>query len=133
MRLLEERIKKVENLINEQVINEQKKFILLEMKRIGIEKLPYSYSSLKSFIDAETMNIHYNKHYKGYVEKLNKALAKKEYGDLELDQIIRTINKFSNVMNMRLVSKVFKKHFLFRSDFIPLYQENAVLINKVSY
>ena len=95
MRLLEERIKKVENLINEQVINEQKKFILLEMKRIGIEKLPYSYSSLKSFIDAETMNIHYNKHYKGYVEKLNKALAKKEYGDLELDQIIRTINKFS--------------------------------------
>lgn len=94
MKLLQERILKVENLIKEQAKEEEKKFVLLEMKRIGIEKLPYSYSALKPFIDSETMNIHYNKHYKGYVEKLNKALAKKDYGDIELDQIIRTINRF---------------------------------------
>jgi hypothetical protein len=36
--------------------------ILLEMKEIGIEELPYSYGALKRFIDAETMDIHYNRH-----------------------------------------------------------------------
>ena len=67
--------------------------LLVEMKKIGIEKLPYSYSSLKKFIDSKTMNVHYNKHYKGYVEKLNKALRKKDYGDLELEQIVKSISK----------------------------------------
>jgi len=49
-------------------------FLINEMKKVGIEKLPYSYASLKPFIDEKTMDIHYNKHYKGYVDKLNKAL-----------------------------------------------------------
>ena len=72
--------------------------LLVEMKKIGIEKLPYSYSSLKKFIDSKTMNVHYNKHYKGYVEKLNKALRKKDYGDLELEQIVKSISKFTDTI-----------------------------------
>ena len=58
------------------------KFFINEMKTIGIEKLPYSYSSLRRFIDPETMKFHYQKHYKGYVKKLNSALRKKDYGDI---------------------------------------------------
>ena len=42
----------------------QRQILIEEMKKIGIEKLPYSYSALKPFIDAETMDFHYNKHYK---------------------------------------------------------------------
>ena len=61
---------------------ETKNNLLVEMKKIGIEKLPYSYSSLSRFIDSKTMNVHYNKHYKGYVDKLNDALKDKK-GDLE--------------------------------------------------
>ena len=64
------------------------------MKKIGIEKLPYSYSAIKKFVDPETMDIHYNKHYKGYVKKLNDALSKKNYKDLELEDIIKSISKF---------------------------------------
>ena len=89
--ILEERI------IKEQK-NETKNSLLVEMKKIGIEKLPYSYSSLKKFIDSKTMNVHYNKHYKGYVEKLNKALRKKDYGDLELEQIVKSISKFNDTI-----------------------------------
>ena len=37
-------------------------------------KLPYALDALEPYIDAETMNLHYNKHYKGYVKKLNAAL-----------------------------------------------------------
>ena len=68
------------------------------MKKIGIEKLPYAYSSLKQFIDAETMEYHYQKHYKGYVNKLNDALAKKDYGDLELEDIIKSIGKYDKTI-----------------------------------
>ena len=98
MKKIEDRI----NLINEQLLKEEFKvnqqFILNEMKRIGIEKLPYSYSSLKGFIDSETMSTHYNKHYKGYVKKLNIALSKKEYGDLELEEIIKSIGKYDETI-----------------------------------
>jgi len=75
--------------------NEIEKNLIVEMKKIGIEKLPYSYSSLSRFIDSKTMNVHYNKHYKGYVDKLNKSLKDKK-GDLELEEIIKTISKYDN-------------------------------------
>jgi Fe-Mn family superoxide dismutase len=87
------------SLLSEQILlNEKqliKKNLISEMKSIGIEKLPYSYSSLNRFIDSKTMNIHYNKHYKGYVDKLNKAIKDID-GDLELEDIVRTISKFDN-------------------------------------
>jgi len=40
------------------------------------------------------MDIHYNKHYKGYVKKLNDALSKKNYKELELEDIIKSISKY---------------------------------------
>jgi|688.fasta_scaffold09051_4 Fe-Mn family superoxide dismutase len=88
IQLLEEKI-----LIQDK-FNIQENFIL-EMKKIGIEKLPYSYSAMKQFVDPKTMNIHYNKHYKGYVKKLNDALKNKE-GEMDLEDIIISINKFDD-------------------------------------
>jgi Fe-Mn family superoxide dismutase len=38
-------------------------------------KLPYAYDALEPSIDARTMEIHYTKHYQGYVDKLNAAVA----------------------------------------------------------
>jgi Fe-Mn family superoxide dismutase len=91
---LTKQISLLESRIIDEKTEEGKSFIISEMKKIGIEKLPYAYSALKSFIDSKTMDIHYNKHYKGYVDKLNKALSKKDYGDVELDKIIKTISKY---------------------------------------
>lgn len=47
-------------------------------------KLPYAFDALEPHIDAETMKLHYNKHYKGYVKKLNEAIGanKPELKDL---------------------------------------------------
>lgn len=98
MKKIETKIEVIESLINEETLQSEKNFLLTEMKKIGIDKLPYSYSALKSFIDAETMNIHYNKHYKGYVDKLNAALSKKKFGDLDLEQIVKTISKFDTTV-----------------------------------
>ena len=74
------------------------KFFINEMRTIGIEKLPYSYSSIRRFIDPETMKFHYQKHYKGYVKKLNSALRKKDYGDVELIDIVKQISKYNTTM-----------------------------------
>ena len=98
MKKIEEKIQQLETQILETHITKEKELLITEMKKIGIEKLPYSYSALKQFIDSETMNFHYNKHYKGYVDKLNDALAKKKYGDLELEQIIKNISRYDKTI-----------------------------------
>jgi len=98
MNKIEEKIEQLEKQIVERRTSQEKKLLIQEMKKIGIEKLPYSYSALKQFIDSETMNFHYNKHYKGYVDKLNDALAKKKYGDLELEQIIKNISRYDKTI-----------------------------------
>ena len=74
------------------------KEILTEMKKIGIEKLPYSYSALERFIDSETMDTHYNKHYKGYVKKLNEALSSRVDGNIELEQLIKGISRYNKTI-----------------------------------
>jgi len=84
------------NLLSEKINTSE--FLLLEMKKIGIEKLPYAQSSLKRFIDSKTMDVHYNGHYKTYVKKLNDALSKKNYGDIELEDIIKKISKYDKTI-----------------------------------
>ena len=80
-----EQIQKLENqIITEQISKKVPPQIIKEMKKIGIERLPYSYSAVERFIDKETMNVHYNKHYKGYVEKLNKAIENRGGKDKDL-------------------------------------------------
>jgi Fe-Mn family superoxide dismutase len=86
------------NVKNENKSESQREILIEEMKKIGIEKLPYSYSALKPFIDAETMDFHYNKHYKGYVDKLNQALSKKKMGDWDLEKIIKNISRYDKTV-----------------------------------
>ncbi|HTX39164.1 MAG TPA: superoxide dismutase [Bryobacteraceae bacterium] len=37
--------------------------------------LPYAYDALEPYIDAQTMQIHHDKHHKAYVDNLNKAIS----------------------------------------------------------
>jgi superoxide dismutase, Fe-Mn family len=81
-----------------QIESSEKITLINEIKKISIDKLPYDYNSLEVFIDSETMNTHYNKHYKGYVDKLNKELEKVKGKDLDLEQIVSDISKFNTVV-----------------------------------
>ena len=100
LKKIKKRISELEEEIIQESLFETKipQQILSEMKEIGIEKLPYSYSALRRFIDPETMNIHYNKHYKGYLDKLNKALKNRQGGDMELEEIVKGISKFPKLI-----------------------------------
>ena len=93
MQQLQESVEKLEKKILQEQKKEEVKVLIKEMKKIGIEKLPYAYSAISRFIDPETMNVHYNKHYKGYVNKLNQLLKKRK-GDQDLEKIIRNISRY---------------------------------------
>ena len=92
----QERIDSIELKLN--LESTSKKNIISEIKKISIDKLPYEYDSLSRFIDSETMETHYKKHYKTYVEKLNVELEKVKGPDLELEEIIEKISKFNKVV-----------------------------------
>ncbi len=57
--------------------------------------LPYDYDALEPVISATTVNIHYNRHYKNYLNKLNKLLENVKYDkNYEVKDIIINIDKF---------------------------------------
>ena len=58
MKKIENKIKILTEKIKDQNDTKNEILFLNEMKKIGIEKLPYSYSALKQFIDPETMSYH---------------------------------------------------------------------------
>jgi Fe-Mn family superoxide dismutase len=50
-------------------------------------KLPYALDSLEPYIDKETMSFHYNKHYKGYINKLNELTKQRT----PLEELVKNI------------------------------------------
>ena len=60
-----------------------------------MKTLPYNYSGLEPIISTTTVNIHYNKHEKGYLDRLNKFLSEAGYnGNYTIPEIILNIDKF---------------------------------------
>lgn len=57
--------------------------------------LDYSYDALAPYIDVRTMDIHYNKHYAGYTNNLNKALKDmKVEHTATLEDLFRNISRY---------------------------------------
>jgi len=55
----------------------------------SLPPLPYAYNALEPYIDRETMHYHYDKHFAGYIDKLNRALEPYDFlHDLPLEQIL---------------------------------------------
>ncbi len=56
--------------------------------------LPYANDALEPNVDAQTMEIHHDKHHGAYVTNLNKALEGKPEADSSIEEIIKNISKF---------------------------------------
>jgi len=59
-------------------------------KPFELSPLPYDEDALAPAISARTVEFHYHKHHKTYVETLNKVVAGTRYADMKLEQIVRT-------------------------------------------
>jgi Fe-Mn family superoxide dismutase len=57
--------------------------------------LPYAFNALEPHIDAQTMQIHHDKHHQAYVDNLNKALAGTEHENKSLEEILRIAGSIS--------------------------------------
>jgi len=56
---------------------------------IELPALPYDRAALEPHISAETIDFHYGKHHKAYVDNLNKMIEGTEFAELDLEAIIR--------------------------------------------
>ena len=57
--------------------------------------LPYAFDALEPHIDAQTMQIHHDKHHQAYVDNLNKAIAGTEHENKSLEELIASAGKIS--------------------------------------
>ncbi len=56
-----------------------------------LPKLPYAYTALETSIDAQTMQIHYEKHHQAYIDKLNAAVAGTEWENKTVEELLANI------------------------------------------
>ncbi len=57
--------------------------------------LPYAFDALEPHIDAQTMQIHHDKHHQAYVDNLNKAIAGTEHENKSLEELVASAGKIS--------------------------------------
>lgn len=55
--------------------------------------LPYPKDALEPYISRQTLEFHYEKHHRSYLEKLKKAVIGTPYANKTLEEIIRTADK----------------------------------------
>jgi Fe-Mn family superoxide dismutase len=60
----------------------------------SLPALPYAFDALEPHIDAQTMQIHHDKHHQAYVDNLNKALADTDGADKSLEELMATISSY---------------------------------------
>ena len=60
--------------------------------------LPYSFDALEPYIDAQTMEIHHDKHHNGYVTNLNNAIAGTDLENQSLEAILSNIDSHSTAV-----------------------------------
>jgi Fe-Mn family superoxide dismutase len=57
---------------------------------IALPQLPYSTNALEPVISQKTLELHYGKHHRNYVEKTNQLIANSDYEGKSLEEIVLT-------------------------------------------
>ena len=62
----------------------------VQTTQIEAKPLPYAYDALQPAISEETLRYHHDKHYVGYITKLNELIADTPYASESLEEIVMT-------------------------------------------
>jgi len=57
-----------------------------------VPPLPYDYAALEPHIDAQTMQIHHDKHHQAYVDNANKALDGTQWADRSVEEVLTNLD-----------------------------------------
>ena len=58
----------------------------------SLPPLPYDYDALEPYIDAQTMQLHHDKHHQAYVDKLNAAVEGTEWADKSIEDVVKNLS-----------------------------------------
>ena len=93
----------------------------------NITKLPYPYSSLEPYIDAKTMLVHYNNHFKTYLKNLNEKVAEQNLPNQSIESLVRNASFYSD--DIRNNGGGYYNHLLFWKMLKPT---NLLIANEPS-
>ncbi len=82
---------------------------------IALSKLPYEQDALEPHVSARTLSFHYDKHHRGYVEKLNKLIADTSYASLSLEDIIARARTNADIGVLNNAAQAWNHTFLWES------------------
>jgi len=78
--------------------------------------LPYAQDALQPVISGDTIEVHYNKHHKGYVDKLNTLVTGTVFANMSLEEIIaRTAGKADHAEIFNNAAQSWNHTFYWRS------------------
>ncbi|HOM68259.1 MAG TPA: superoxide dismutase [Candidatus Paceibacterota bacterium] len=93
-----------------------------------LPSLPYNYNALEPYIDAQTMEIHYNKHHQAYTDNFNAALEKHpELFNIPVTELLKDYEKIPEDIRtaVRNQGGGYYNHLLFWDLMSPLKTEPA--------
>jgi Fe-Mn family superoxide dismutase len=59
-----------------------------------LSPLPYEFNALEPYIDAQTMEIHHDKHHQTYVNNLNAALSESRISESNIEAILEAVSSY---------------------------------------
>ena len=54
-----------------------------------LEVLPYGKDALEPFISSKSLSFHYDKHHRGYLNKLNELVSETDFSALTLEDVMK--------------------------------------------
>lgn len=93
-----------------------------EEGNFSVMKLPYKYNDLEPYIDAETMETHYSKHYLNYTNALNKAIIGTLFEKATIEEILTQLD--INNAGLRNNAGGYYNHNLYWEIMTPKAQES---------
>lgn len=82
---------------------------------IPFPELPYPVDAFEPYITARTLEFHHGRHHKGYVDKLNAAIAGTPYDDQPIERIIAAAHEASDTGVFNNAAQAWNHSFLWHS------------------
>lgn len=80
-----------------------------------LPNLPYDMDALEPHVSADTLSYHYDRHHRGYVDKLNKKIEGTPYAELSLEDIIVRARENADIDILNTAAQAWNHDFLWRS------------------